>query len=521
MIRAKFGSVGRKLVSGSMLRVGNLVGAALASFFLMPLIVHHLGDRIYGFWSLASAFIGYYNLLDLGLSSAVSQFMCIAIGRKDETECRVVFNTALRLQLLIGLAALLVTAALALATPWLCHYPADVSVFRNVVLILGVNAALGFPARVYWAVLESELRFDLQSWLAMLGLVLRTGLIVWAIFAGGGLLALAWVALLSTLPMTLLQIWFARREASWARFDDRFVQAARVRSFFSYSVYSFMAYIADVVRFQLDPLVISGLIGLAAVTHYKVAGILAQYYLQIICVSIGMLLPVFSRLHGAGNRRDLEHVFFFGTKLSCCVSVFIAFALIGWGKPFISRWMGPGYEDGYLPLVVLSVAVLLDVSQRSSADLLYATFKHRFYAWINSAEAVVNLAFSLALARPLGILGVALGTLIGAFIIRVVVQPWWVCRVSGFHYLGYMRFLGGNLLRAGCLAAAAIGIVAWGLKPNFVWLAVSAACGAAIYAAGSWLLIFDDSERRQFILAFRRHDRPGAGQLATISNAVR
>ncbi len=520
MIGGKFSSTGRKLLSGSALRVSNLVGAAIASFFLMPFIVHHLGDRIYGFWSLAAAFIGYYNLLDLGLSSAVSQYMCIAIGRKDQAECSVVFNTALRLQLLVGGAALLVTSAVAFATPWFCHNPEDVHVFWRVIIILGINAALGFPARVYWAVLEAELRFDIQSWLANLGLALRTGLIVWAVLAGGGLLALAWVSLLATLPATALQVWFARREARWARIENRFVEPKRVRSFFSYSVYSFLAYIADIVRFQIDPLVISALIGLAAVTHYKVAGVLAQYYLQIIFVSVGMLLPVLSRFHGAGNRRGVEDVFFFGTKLSCCLSVFICLALIGWGKPFIARWMGLSYEDGYLPLVVLAIAVLLDVCQRSSADLLYATFNHRFYAWINCAEAIVNVAFSLALARPFGILGVAMGTLIGAFVIRVLVQPWWVCKVSGLYYAGYMRFLGTNLLRCACLASAAIAITAWGLRPNYFWLVTSAICATGIYAGGSWLVVFNRNERNLLLGALRKNANPKQTELATVGIAA-
>ncbi|HEY2471995.1 MAG TPA: oligosaccharide flippase family protein [Terracidiphilus sp.] len=506
MTNTKSGSAGKKLFSGSVLRVGNLFGAALASFFLMPLIVHHLGDRVYGFWSLASAFIGYYNLLDLGLSSAVSQYMCIALGRKDDAECRIVFNTALALQLMIGLAALVATAGLALATPWFCHEPAAVPLFRKVIVILGINAALGFPARIYWAVLESELRFDIQSWIALMNLVMRTGLIIWVIFAGGGLLELSWVTLISTIPAIALQVWFARRQATWARVDRRFALLSRVRSFFSYSVYSFMAYVADVVRFQLDPLVISALIGLVAVTHYKVAGILAQYYMQIISVSVGTLLPVFSRLHGAGNRSDLEEAFFFGTKISCCLSVFIALILTGWGRPFIARWMGPSYQDGYLPLVVLSLAVLIDTSQRSSMDLLYATFNHRFYAWTNCAEAVLNLGFSILLARPLGILGVALGTLIGAFTIRAIVQPWWVCRVSNLHYTKFVRFLAGNMLRALLVAAASLAVVVWGLRPSYPLLIASVICSAAVYAAGSWLLIFNRAERNRFIGIFRRND---------------
>jgi len=500
----KFTSVGRKLLSGSVLRVGGLVASAAASFFLMPFIVRHLGDRIYGFWSLAAAIVGYYSLLDFGMSSAVSQYICVAIGRNDHAECRAIFNTALRIQSLFGGIALLATAAIAAATPWFCRNPADVPVFWKVIVILGVSAAIGFPARVYGGVLDAEFRFDIQSWLSILGVILRTGLVVWAILAGGGLLALAWMTLLATLPVTALQIWFARREASWARIGVGSVEMQRVKSLFSYSTYTFLAFIADILRFQIDPLVISGFIGLAAVTHYRVAGVFVQYYMWILIYSVGMLQPVFSRLHGAGDRGGLERVFFFGTKLASCMSVFIGLALIGWGKPFIARWMGLSYEDAYLPLVVLSLAVLLDVCQKPSIDLLFATFKHRFYTYMNWGEGLLNLIFSLVLARRLGIVGVALGTLIGAVVIRLVVQPWWVCKACGLRYANYMQFLGKNLLYSTALMAAATAVASWGLRPSYPFLVASAICATAFYAAGSWLLIFNRAERRQLRAALRR-----------------
>lgn len=514
-------SVGRALLSGSVLRVMNLVAAAAASFFLMPFIVHHLGDRVYGFWSVATAFIGYYNLLDLGFSSAISQYMCIALGKKDLAESRAVFNTALRLQVLIGGAAFAVTLALVAATPLFCHQPADIPLFRGVIALLGINAALGFPGRVFWAALESELRFDIQSWLASLSLVLRTGLVVAAIWSGGGLLALAWMALLATVPITLLQIWLARRQAPWARMDRSFFKPQKVRNFFSYSAYSFLSSIADMVRFQLDPIVISGMIGLAAVTHYKVAGVLAQYYFQIIFASAGMLLPVLSRIHGSGNRVALQEVFFFGTRISCFISVLICLEFVGWGKPFIARWMGPAYEDGYLPLVLLSFAVLLDVCQISSVNLLFATLKNQTYAWINGTEAVLNLVLSLALVRSYGILGVAAGTFISAFAIRIVVQPWWVCKISGLHYWGYMRFLASNLLRCILLAAAAIAIAAWGLRPNYFWLVASSIIACATYATGAWFVLFNDNERNRFMRAFRKKTGVERANLAIVAEMAR
>jgi len=497
----KLASSGRKLLSGSVLGVGNIIAAAIVSLFLMPFIVHHLGDRVYGFWALAGGFIGYYGLLDLGLSSAVGQYICIAIGRNDSAECRSVFNTALRIQSGLGAVALLVTGILAAAAPWFCKSPADAALFRRVVIVLGVGAALSFPAKVYGGVLDAQFRFDIQSWLSLLGLVLRTGLIVWAILVGGGLLALSWMTLFATIPVLALQIWFGRKEASWARIDWMSMERKRASTLFSYSIYTFVARVADTLRFQIDGLVIAGFVGLAAVTHYRVGSVLMGYFINAIISSIGTFQPVLSRLHGADDQNGLRKVFFFATKLSLCISVFIAFGLIFWGKPFINRWMGTKYEDAYWPMVVLSIAVLLDVGQTPSITLLYATFKHRFYTYVNLAEGVINLVFSLALARPLGILGVALGTLIGALIVRVLVQPWWVCRAAGLNYGLYMKFLGSNLLRCVSLMGGAIAASAWGLRPGYPYLIGSTICAAMVYGAGCWLIVFNALERGQLVAA--------------------
>jgi O-antigen/teichoic acid export membrane protein len=491
-------TVGRRLLSGSVLRVGNLMAAAVASLFLMPFIVHHLGDRVYGFWSLAAALIGYYDLLDFGLSSAISQYLSIAIGRSDPAECRAVFNAALRIQSLLGSVALFATGAIAIVTPRFCHNPADASVFWRVIVVLGISAALSFPARVYGAVLGAEFRFDIQAGVAIVGVALRTGLIFWAIAAGYGLVALTWATLIANLPVIVLEIYFARREALWARIERSCLEARRVKALFSYSIYIFFSYLADILRFQIDPVVISSLIGVAAVTHYRVAAGFTQYYLQILIVSVGMLHPVLSRFYGAGNQAGLEKLFFLGMKISCCISVFVCLALICWGKPFITLWMGPQYNDAYLPLVMLSLAVFLDVSQKPSIDLLYATFKHRFYTYTNWSEGIINLACSLALAPRLGILGVAMGTLIAAFFIRVVLQPWWVCRVNGLNYASYMRFFGGNLLLCGVLMTGATIISSWGLRPSYIHLIGSAICVTAIYAAACLWMFFNRGEREHF-----------------------
>jgi O-antigen/teichoic acid export membrane protein len=488
----------------------NLVGAAASSLYLMPLIVHHLGDRAYGFWSLAWAFIGYYGLLDFGISSAVSQYLAIAIGSKNETESRDVFNAALRFQGSIGCLALAVTAGLAAATPLLCRTAADASLFWKVILILGINTALGFPVRVYSGVLEAELRFDIQAGLDFLGLSLRTGLIIFAVFSGGGLLSLAVASLLGSLPVMVLQVVFARRESDWARIGKSLLDRKRSKAFLSYSVFTFIATTADTLRFQLDPLVISTFIGLVAVTHYRIASVFARYYIDALLALMRLFQPLFSRHYGAGDHETVQRIFYFATKVTICVSVFICVAVIVCGKAFIARWMGPNYQDAYASMVVLALAVFLDVFQSPSVGLLYSTFKHKYYTYINLIEGLINLAVSVALAKPMGILGVAMGTLIGAVIVRGIAQPIIVCRICEMSYLNYMRYLGGNLFRFTALMGIAIAVAAWHVKPTYPSLSVSLAIATVIYAVGCWFAGFNSMERSQVMEAVRSRKRSRA-----------
>jgi len=446
-------------------------------------------------------FVGYYGLLDFGLSSAVAQFIGTAIGRQDSAKCTAVFNTALRVQSAIGGLALVVTAGLAIATPWLCHDPADAAVFWRAITILGITAAFGFPARVYGAVLEAEYRFDIQSWLAILGLSLRTGLSVLVVLKGGGLLALSWVTMASNLAVSALQVWFTHREIPWARIENSGLQKARVKSMFNYSAFTSVTMLADTLRFQIDPLVISSFIGLAAVTHYRVASVFTKYYIELIVAVVGIFSPMLSRLHGAGDRSGLERVFLFATKVSLFGSTFLGMAIIVWGKPFIARWMGYEFRDAYLPLVALAGAAFLDVAQNPSVGLLYATYRHRFYTYMNVSEGLVNLFFSLLLAKPLGIFGVALGTLLGAVSIRLVTQPLLVCRACGISFSSYLKFLLKNLSYCMGLMAAAILLSVWGLKPNYLLLFASAVGATLIYLVGSWFLVFNPEERNQLLAA--------------------
>lgn len=484
----------RRVALGSALNVVNLTSTALLSLLVMPFVVHKLGDRMYGIWVLVVAIMGYYGLGNLGLSVAVSRYMAAALGARDEEECNRLFNTAFSIFCAIGLLVIIVSGVAVSLTPLFCKNPQDVLLARKAILILGFNAALTFPVRVFVGALTARLRFDLIGGLTLLTGGLRTVLIIAFVLLGRGVVGLAWATLLAEIPSYILYVYFARKSLPFLRLASEYRQRGTARKLFSYSIFSFIAHIAETLRFKVDAPVVAAFVGLAAVTHYKIAGTLAQYFMELITVVTRVLGPVFSRLDGRGDYQEIKKTFFFASKLSVCATSFIGFALIAWGRPFIKLWIGPQYLDAYPCLVALTSGLIVALAQAPSVNLLFGISRHRFFALFHSIEGVSNLILSVLLVKKYGMLGVALGTLIPMVIIKLFIQPAYVCRVVNMACLDYLRRMGRTLaVVAGSLVIPVIFTAKFAMS-SYRALFVVGAASATCYVLPVWFYAFSAGE---------------------------
>jgi O-antigen/teichoic acid export membrane protein len=429
----------RKIASGSALRVFNMAMTALVSLLIMPLVIHSLGDRMYGIWAIVATVIGYYGTLEIGLAPAISRYLARALGAGDHEEYNRVFNTALRIFFAIGGVALVITVILALLARWFVKNPADASLFWQLLVILGVSVTLLLPTRVLRGALEAQLHYDLTASLDLLSLVLRTVLVIVILLRGYKVVALAMATLISGIPAMVLYIYFLPRELPFLRLDSKYWSSGTARKLFSYSAYSFISRIANLIRFRVDGLVVAAFVGLVAVTHYRIASTLCSFFQELMEVLFGFSTALFSQQDGAADFEAMKRTYFFATKLTVCVAGFIGFGLIAWGKPFIIIWMWPRYVDAYPILVVLTAGLIVPLSQAASPNLLYGIAKHKYTALSNSLEAVANLALSIVLAKRYGMIGVALGTLFPIVVTKLFIQPVYVCRLANIPYGEYIR----------------------------------------------------------------------------------
>ncbi len=467
-----------------------MVFLAAIGFFLMPFTLHKIGPTQYGIWAVAMTFIGYYSFLDLGLSGAVFTHMAYSFGREDHEEARNIYGAGVRIFGIVGLVLMAATIVLAGGVYFL-HYTHS-RLLAEVLLIVGFSTAISFGMRVPFGTLNAGQHFDITAWVLILTGVLRAIGTVIVLDAGHGVVALAWLATGTALPANVIILWTVHHKYpflkifSWPRWNPQ-----TSKKLFNFGGPVLIGQIADRIRFQTDTLTVSFLIGLTAVAHYSIGSTLVLYYMDGIAAIIGVLTPVLTMQKSVSDHAGFERSYFSGTRVALASSAFIAFGMIAWSRDFVSLWMGPAFTDVYPVIVILSLAVFLETSQATSVNALYASLHQKAYAALNISEAISNLVLSLLLARPYGMIGVALGTLIPSIVFRGVLQPIVVERVLHIK----IRDTALLYLRTGMRCAAFL-IVPWiithlWLRPTYPHLIAVGILSAIAYALPVWWLEFN------------------------------
>jgi len=173
--------------------------------------------------------------------------------------------------------------------------------------------------------------------------------------------------------------------------------------------------------------------------------------MQCLTSSVGLISPVFSQYEGQGDFDAIREKFFFTTKISTYISVLVGGLLLILGQDFIIRWVGKNFAYSYNILVVLTIPLILSLSQTSSSQVLYGISKHKVLAIINIVEAIFNLVLSIILVRFMGIIGVAVGTAIPMLIAKMIALPIYTSKVLGISLKKYYFGLFYNLILGSAL----------------------------------------------------------------------
>ncbi len=489
-------STAARLVKGSIFRTADLVVVVGSAFFVTPYLVHGVGARVYGFWTLIMTLIGYYGLLDLGLSSAAARYLAQAFGKGDQGELDRVASTTFLLFTLVALAVWAAAALSAAACPLFVRRPAEVELFKRTLLVMGAAAAVQLRAKAYLGLLMAALDYDLIAGVSIVRTLLYAAGVYGVLRVHRGLVAVAAVVLaVNALQYFALfaacRLRFASVRFALLRFDRE-----KIGPLLAYGWKTLVCQLGDVMRFRLDTVLIATFLNAAMVTPYAVGSRLVEAYQQIVYNTVAMMLPVFSRYEGEGDYAAIREALLKVTKLATIMSIFIGASVLFYGRPFIRRWMGPGFDGSYVVAAILAAAFMIELPQTPGIQLMYGLSKHKLYAVLSVWEGAANLVLSAVLLRWFGIYGVALGTAVEHVFFKLFVQPRWICGccpgLSTREYLS--AILDASLKTGGALGVYFLAVSRF-VSPTYGSLAVCGLLQVALFAPVAYFGILGRGER--------------------------
>ena len=412
----------------------------VVGIFLSPFILHRLGDTAFGIWVLIFSVTGYYGLFDLGIRSSVIRYVSTYTATGDQEGLAKLINTSLATYSGIGAVAMAVTLLCSLFIDRLFRIPPEFLVTaRWLFLMVGAAVALGFPTGVFGGILEGLQRFYFVNLTNVVSTLLRAALIVLALTHGRGLLTVAFITVALPILSSLVRAAIVVQVLP-IRFGWRYVDLGSLREIANYSAVSFILMIAYKLRFKTDEIVIGTFLSVTAITYFSIGDRLLDYAAEVVSSLAQIFVPMSGQSHATGKTDRLRTILVAGNRACAFIILPIAATLIVLGKSVIAAWVGTRYIAASYPvLLVLVVPMTFALAQAASVRILYGMAKHQALAWVTLMESIANLILSIALIRPMGIVGDALGTAIPLLCTSLFFMPRHLCRLLGVRVMSFVR----------------------------------------------------------------------------------
>lgn len=435
----------------------------LVFMVLTPYTLEALQPRTYGVWEYIVSATGPLQLLVLGVPMATVRAISASLGKSDPKGANQALGESITLTLVMGTVALVAGLVLYALFPGISAgwnlEPDRIDDARTALLIITVHLAAGFCLRLPYAVFDAHQDFIVRNLIMATGFFVKLGLTVLLLSLRANLTTLAAVQLLvATIEFTLSTTISAKRHAP-VRFRPGPLNWAGARSILSFSIFAFLLNMGALLAFRLDALVIGAYMEPEDVTVYGMGNKIFDPFINLL-LAIGMVvMPMATELRAKGREVEVGDIFLKWSKVAGALVLMIGGYLMVLGPAFLTWWL-PANSDHVLSgrlLQILMLSFFLFLPVRAVAlPILMGLGRPKGPALGLVGMGFANLAISLALVRPYGLTGVALGTAIP----NVLFATWFVGNACGQLQISLKDWLGYVVARPAlatliCMAALA------------------------------------------------------------------
>jgi len=406
---------------------GSFVFKALAvgaSFLAIPIMIHYLGQEMFGVWSTLLSIVSWVVFFDLGIGNGLRNKLAESLAKNEKLEASKYVSSGYTLIALISVCLFILVVIASFFVPWQVVFN-TVAVsekdLRNVVLFTAFVITFNF-----WIGLINQVLNALQKTsIVVLGQAISNMLALLVVY----ILSLTTKASLLYLAMgygfslvvanVLLSLWFYGQHTELL--PKPLLKKEHVKPLLSLGGQFFIIQLAVLVIFTTDKILITQLFGPEYVTQYDVVFKL----FGIITLGYGLIsAPLWSAYTDAYHRGDIEWIKRVLQKQMMIFGVVVvaAIILIFVSKNIIGIWIGSGFQISMPIIIGMGLFVVISVWNNVFGFVLGGINKIRLGSLYTVVTAILNipLSYYFAIMLEYGLVGIIMGTIASISISAVV-----------------------------------------------------------------------------------------------------
>lgn len=488
------------------------VSIILSGLFLTPILFRFMGKEELGLWYLLANSQSFLALLSLGITPTLTRHIALAKGKSGSDP-----GIELTEETKQHIGDLVVTGRIVLQ--WLAVAVFFIAWGSGYGLINQIKLSQVSPQTVFWAWTLMCVGYAIGVWLSYLDCVLAgMGYVGWdsliwmvmyfltmlanitAVLLGGGLLALAAISLVMGLIQRVMFLgvmrWRCPELLSFLRgkWNTQYAKAL-VKP----SLYWWLTDLGAFLVLRTDTYFIALLKGSQDIPSYQ-AGYTLVANLSSVAISLASSSSVFiSQAWQAGALASIQQMTLRNARIGLSImAAGVAFLMMAGGE-FIELWLGKGNFVGNNILLIFCIMLTLEVQHNILVASSRATEDEKYAPWSLTA-GVLNIIFTWILIKPLGLLGVAMGTMLAQMLTNnwyAVYRPMVRLKLNFWNYLRQVVGLWAMVL-VSCLGLswlAKISLSQLKITSDFALIATTAGVCGTVLSTLLWTSVLEDRHR--------------------------
>ncbi|HAR63406.1 MAG TPA: hypothetical protein DF296_05705 [Candidatus Margulisbacteria bacterium] len=444
----------KKMIINTISNYITIIIKILIMLFLARTIFLGITREEYGFWALLWSVFGYSLLLDFGFGTTIQKYTSELTINHNWDEYNQLISTFFFNYCLMSLLIVIVTVILSYFLNNIFNFQNtdNIHYYKTICLMFGIGTAVVFPFGFFAEILRGLQKINLRNIIQLTFLIINFILMIAVIYSGFSLKGMTIVSVTTSLLTNLVMGYFCYKSIPQLKISLKHYNRHLIKDIMSFSLFAYLIIFSNMIIFKTDQIVISVFSSVAFVALYQIAARISDTYKYFSTQFLDNLGPVAAKLYTSNQKEKLAEIMIQSNRLLTAISTLILIPLLVYIKPILFIWLKLSDHTAAICSAILLVSMFIMVILRSSSvQVLIMSDEHKSLTKVAIIECTANLLLSIILIRYIGIIGVAIGTIIPNAVLAFVYNVPKACKFANVSLWKYVKESFGSAIAIGMI----------------------------------------------------------------------